>query len=140
MVPASSTPIDRAGQRAQTRAPAVQVSAGPSSNLSGLHQCRDVACRPRTMYAADARASPRCVQCAMPGAIEFVVNGRTVRIDSPPPHRTLLDELRALGLTGAKEGCAEGECGACTVVMVAPRPGGSEYRALNSCLMLLPTA
>ena len=82
----------------------------------------------------------RRVQCAMHGAIGFVLNDQTVRIDSPPTHRTLLDELRARGLTGAKEGCAEGECGACTVVMVAPCGHGSEYRALNSCLMLLPTA
>lgn len=54
---------------------------------------------------------------------------------------TLLDFLRSRGLTGAKEGCAEGECGACTVVLVAPCGNGrSEYRPVNSCLMLLPTA
>jgi xanthine dehydrogenase small subunit len=77
-------------------------------------------------------------------AIEFVLNGRVVRIDNPAPQRTLLDELRERGLTGAKEGCAEGECGACTVVVVAGRAGeaaaGSEYRAINSCLMFLPMA
>jgi xanthine dehydrogenase small subunit len=87
---------------------------------------------------------PDPVQCAM-GAIELRVNGRVVRIDDPPPQRTLLDELRDRGLTGAKEGCAEGECGACTVLMVRPAaPGGdataSEYRAINSCLMFLPMA
>lgn len=71
---------------------------------------------------------------------EFLLNGRPIRLDNPPLHRTLLDELRARGLTGAKEGCAEGECGACTVVLVGPRDGGSEYRAVNSCLMLLPMA
>jgi xanthine dehydrogenase small subunit len=53
---------------------------------------------------------------------------------------TLLDFIRAQGLTGAKEGCAEGECGACTVVLVAGRDGRSEYRAVNSCLMLAPMA
>ena len=74
----------------------------------------------------------------MAGSIEFVLNDRPVIIDAPPPHRTLLDELRSRGLTGAKEGCAEGECGSCTVVMVAARDGGSEYHAFNSCLMLLP--
>lgn len=72
--------------------------------------------------------------------IELLLNGRPIRLNEPPLHRTLLDELRARGLTGAKEGCAEGECGACTVVLVAPREGGSEYRAVNSCLMLLPMA
>jgi xanthine dehydrogenase small subunit len=82
----------------------------------------------------------------MPRSIEFVLNGRPVRIDNPPPHRTLLDELRARGLTGAKEGCAEGECGACTVVVVCESgrlkaaPTRSEYRAINSCLMLVPMA
>ncbi len=56
------------------------------------------------------------------------------------PETTLLDYLRAEGLTGAKEGCAEGECGACTVVLVGPHDEGSAYRAVNSCLMFLPMA
>jgi xanthine dehydrogenase small subunit len=76
--------------------------------------------------------------------IEFTLNGRPVSIANPAPQRTLLDELRDRGLTGAKEGCAEGECGACTVVLVAGRAddagAGSEYRAINSCLMFLPMA
>jgi xanthine dehydrogenase small subunit len=76
--------------------------------------------------------------------IEFTLNGRPVSIAAPAPQWTLLDELRERGLTGAKEGCAEGECGACTVVVVAGRTGdaaaGSEYRAINSCLMFLPMA
>jgi xanthine dehydrogenase small subunit len=73
-------------------------------------------------------------------SLEFVVNGRAVRVAARSPHVTLLDFLRADGLTGAKEGCAEGECGACTVVLVAPHGGGSAYHPINSCLMLLPMA
>ena len=73
---------------------------------------------------------------------EFVLNGQVVRVPGASADMTLLDYLRSRGLTGAKEGCAEGECGACAVVMRCGRPSeaGSEYRAVNSCLMLLPMA
>jgi len=71
---------------------------------------------------------------------EFLLNGRPVSIQGTAMQSTLLDFIRERGLTGAKEGCAEGECGACTVVLVANREGGSEYRAVNSCLMLAPMA
>ena len=70
---------------------------------------------------------------------EFILNGRRVSV-WPGVHTTLLDVLRDQGLTGAKEGCAEGECGACTVVMLADREAGCAYRTVNSCLMLAPMA
>jgi xanthine dehydrogenase small subunit len=69
----------------------------------------------------------------------FLVNGRMCTAVEPL-HVTLLDFLRARGLTAAKEGCAEGECGACAVAMVMPHGEGSAYRAINSCLMLLASA
>ena len=72
--------------------------------------------------------------------MSFVLNGETVNVTAPSPQTTLLDCLRDRGLTGAKEGCAEGECGACTVVMVVDESGESAYRAVNSCLMFLPAA
>jgi xanthine dehydrogenase small subunit len=56
------------------------------------------------------------------------------------PQTTLLDYVRSLGLTGAKEGCAEGECGACAVIVVCEAPGGTTYRSVNSCLVPLPAA
>ena len=60
--------------------------------------------------------------------IEFVVNGKTERLDVPGGKR-LLDVLREdLHLTGAKEGCGEGECGACTVLM--------DGEAVHSCMVL----
>jgi carbon-monoxide dehydrogenase small subunit len=56
------------------------------------------------------------------------VNGMTYEVDARPTAR-LLDVLRdQLGLTGTKEGCAEGECGACTVIV--------DGRAVNACVML----
>jgi xanthine dehydrogenase small subunit len=70
----------------------------------------------------------------------FLLNNRLVSVLDVGVQTTLLDYIRAQGLTGAKEGCAEGECGACTVVLVADRAGRSEYRAVNSCLMLAPMA
>ena len=52
---------------------------------------------------------------------------------------TVLDWLRTRArLTGTKEGCAEGDCGACTIVMGREVDGSLQYRAMNSCLMMLP--
>ena len=71
---------------------------------------------------------------------EFLLNGRRVSAEDECDG-TLLDFIRARGLTGAKEGCAEGECGACAVLLVAEHgPGSSTYRPVNSCLMPLALA
>jgi xanthine dehydrogenase small subunit len=76
---------------------------------------------------------------AMPS--EFLLNGRTVEVDSGEHQGTLLDFLRARGLTGAKEGCAEGECGACAVALVTEHGAASStYRIINSCLVPLALA
>jgi xanthine dehydrogenase molybdopterin binding subunit/xanthine dehydrogenase small subunit len=72
-------------------------------------------------------------------AIEFRVNGAPVRVDSISPNTTLLEWLRNSGLTGSKEGCAEGDCGACSVAIVDRDARGKRcYRAINSCLVPLP--
>jgi xanthine dehydrogenase small subunit len=74
--------------------------------------------------------------------MQLRINGRALEARDFPSHLTLLDFLRAQGLTGAKEGCAEGECGACAVALVAPNVApegqGSCFRAVNSCLVMLP--
>jgi xanthine dehydrogenase small subunit len=64
------------------------------------------------------------------------VNGREREITGIEPYVTALDWLRDQGLTGAKEGCAEGECGACSVLVA--RPDGDDrtrWTALNACLV-----
>lgn len=73
--------------------------------------------------------------------IALTVNGRPVRVAGVPSTTTLLQFLRAEGWTSVKEGCAEGDCGACTVALVeSGSDGTARYRAVNSCLMLLPMA
>jgi xanthine dehydrogenase molybdopterin binding subunit/xanthine dehydrogenase small subunit len=72
----------------------------------------------------------------MAGAFEFTLNGKPVRVAGVSPNTTLLEFLRASGLTGTKEGCAEGDCGACSVAIVENDANGKPtYRAVNSCLM-----
>jgi xanthine dehydrogenase small subunit len=71
--------------------------------------------------------------------MDFVLNGRPASANGISAHTTLLEYLRDTGLTGTKEGCAEGECGACAVLLVSPDGERSRYRAVNSCLLLLPS-
>jgi len=73
-------------------------------------------------------------------AARILLNGRPVEIDGQPTHLTLLDFIRNSGLTGAKEGCAEGECGACAVLLVRDTKHGTAYQPVNSCLVPLPAA
>ncbi len=69
--------------------------------------------------------------------IQFVRGGQVISLANVPPSRTLLEVLREdLGLTGTKEGCGEGDCGACTVVVGEVEGGKIHYRAVNSCIKL----
>lgn len=71
----------------------------------------------------------------MKKALEFTLNGEVIRLVDVSPNMTLLDWLRSSGRTGSKEGCAEGDCGACSVAMIAAdAEGHAVWRAFNSCL------
>ena len=74
--------------------------------------------------------------------IRFVLNGNIVETDIVDPTRTVLQFLREdLALKGTKEGCAEGDCGACTVVVVEIDRSGDdiELKTVNACIQFLPT-
>ncbi|HUS55960.1 MAG TPA: xanthine dehydrogenase small subunit [Thermohalobaculum sp.] len=72
--------------------------------------------------------------------IRFILNGETVEISNLPPNTTLLNWLRYQRcLTGTKEGCAEGDCGACTVAIRALDADGQMVtKPVNACIQLLP--
>ena len=76
----------------------------------------------------------------MPQAsFELTINGLKVLVEGVAPTTTLLQFLRSRGITGAKEGCAEGDCGACTVALVdRDAVGNPTYRTMTSCIALLP--
>lgn len=72
--------------------------------------------------------------------IRFYFRGAVQQADQVSPTRTVLQHLREdLHCTGTKEGCAEGDCGACTVMVGELRDGELQLKTVNSCIQLLPT-
>jgi xanthine dehydrogenase small subunit len=68
--------------------------------------------------------------------VDITVNGKRRPMGSAAAHTTALDWLRNNGLTGCKEGCAEGECGACAVLVAQPDAhGGTAWISVTSCLI-----
>lgn len=71
-----------------------------------------------------------------PAESALTVNGTERSLRGVPVHTNALEWLRSTGLPGSKEGCAEGECGACAVLVAMPDPvGGTAWTAVNSCLV-----
>jgi len=71
--------------------------------------------------------------------IRFLLDGEVIEIADPDPTATVLDYLRyTLRRTGTKEGCAEGDCGACTVVLGDLDGEVIKWRAVNACILFLP--
>jgi xanthine dehydrogenase small subunit len=71
--------------------------------------------------------------------IRFLLDGETIEVTDAEPTATLLDFLRyRLRRTGTKEGCAEGDCGACTVLVGDLRGDAIAWRAVNACILFLP--
>ena len=72
--------------------------------------------------------------------VKFVYQNKIREVKNPDPNETLLNYIRTkLKKTGTKEGCAEGGCGACTVVLGELKKNNISYKAINSCIAFLPS-
>jgi xanthine dehydrogenase small subunit len=75
----------------------------------------------------------------MRNVIKYVRNGKIHQLENIDPTHTVLNFLRYdLADTGTKEGCAEGDCGACSVVIGDLIDGKMQYRSVNACVQFLP--
>jgi xanthine dehydrogenase small subunit len=76
----------------------------------------------------------------MAPGVRFILDGKVRELDGVDPTLTVLDWLRGdERRCGSKEGCREGDCGACTVVLAELHRGELRYRAVNACILFVPT-
>jgi xanthine dehydrogenase iron-sulfur cluster and FAD-binding subunit A len=102
--------------------------------ISGLTRARK-----KALAHKSRAATSRAVASQATTSFTFKINGKPVFVEEVAPTTTLLEYLRTHGYTGTKCGCAEGDCGACTVALVdLDAEGKPTYRAINSCIALLP--
>lgn len=74
------------------------------------------------------------------GSIRFLLNGEVMSVSDVAPTTTVLNYLREeVGCKGTKEGCAEGDCGACTVVLAELNNDEPQLKSVNACIQFVPT-
>ena len=79
------------------------------------------------------------MQTTTRNTLSFMLDGQRIDLRSISPTTTVLNFLREqLNRNGTKEGCAEGDCGACTVVIADLQQGELRYRAVNACIQFVP--
>ncbi len=73
-------------------------------------------------------------------SVKFLLNDKILEIKSPDPNQTILNYIRTeLKKTGTKEGCSEGGCGACTIVLGELVGNEIKYSSINSCISFVPS-
>src|SRR5438128_6802072 len=114
--------------------------ASESRRRTGTITYRSSSPRGAIQPIVGARAMPARRRPAMTDTVRFMLNDRVEAVRDFDPTMTVLNYLRTVALKrGTKEGCAEGDCGACTVVVGELDGGGVRYRAVNSCILFVPT-
>jgi xanthine dehydrogenase/oxidase len=95
-----------------------------------------IAISPEPAVSNSATHTLSSVTTTYDDTLRFYLNGTRVVLDEIDPEVTLLEYLRGIGLTGTKLGCAEGGCGACTVVVSQYNPTTKKiyHASVNACL------